>query len=381
MGMPAAATRQRAASVQAGRSTSQSFTHMGRCLAAAAAGAARKLPGWAVVRLLHPLAIMTVSVVIPTYNRAHTVLDAVRSVLTQRFGDLEVIVVDDGSTDDTARRLATVADSRVQYVVGEHAGVSAARNLGVSKSSGKLIAFLDSDDRWYPAKLAGEVSFLRRHPEVDVVFSDLEKRHGDVVFPSFMRQTAVFSRRLRNASYPDGLVLEPREMRLILLEEVPIKPSALTLRRAAFEAVGGFDERWSSSEDWEFLLRLARHHRFAYLDRPLAVLTISPDSLHLVDKSRGETAMIQLLARERDALAGDPEALAAVRRGLVSRVKHFAWHHSDAGYRCRACAVYLQGFALTGDVGLLARALAALLTRPAFASEESEDENATVLTR
>ena len=307
---------------------------------------------------------MNVSVVIPTYNRAHTVLDAVWSVLTQRFRDLELIVVDDGSTDDTAARLAAVGDPRLQVIMGRHAGVSAARNLGVAKASGDLVAFLDSDDLWHPDKLACEVAFLTHHPEVDAVFTDLEKRHGDQVFPSFMRETAVFSRRLENAGYPDGLVLAPREIRLCLLQEVPIKPSALTLRRAAFDAVGGFDETWSSSEDWEFLLRLAREHRFGYLDRPLAVLHISPDSLHILDQSRGERAMIQLLVRERDTLGNDLEALAAVRHGLVSRIKHFAWHYADAGHRRRAAAVFLQGFGLTGDLGLLARAIAVWLPRP-----------------
>ena len=306
---------------------------------------------------------MTVSVVIPTYNRAHTVLDAVRSVLPQRYRDLELIVVDDGSTDDTAARLGALADPRLRVIMGRHAGVSAARNLGVSKASGQLISFLDSDDLWHPDKLAAEVAFLARHPEVHAVFTDLEKRHGDHVFPSFMRQTSVFSRRLERAAYPEGLVLEARDMRLCLLEEVPIKPSALTLRRAAFDAAGGFDETWSSSEDWEFLLRLAREHRFAYLDRPLAVLTISPDSLHILDQSRGETAMIRLLVRERAALGDDVEALAAVRRGLVSRIKHFAWHYADAGSRRRASAVFFRGFGLTGDLGLLARAIAVWLPR------------------
>jgi glycosyltransferase involved in cell wall biosynthesis len=319
---------------------------------------------------------MTVSVVIPTYNRAHTVLEAVRSVLSQRFRDLEVIVVDDGSTDDTAARLAAVPDPRLRVIMGRHAGVSAARNLGVSKASGTLISFLDSDDLWRPDKLAAEVAFLARHPEVHAVFTDLEKRHGDQVFPSFMRQTAVFSRRLAHAAYPDGLVLEAREMRLCLLEEVPIKPSALTMRRAAFDAVGGFDETWSSSEDWEFLLRLAREHRFAYLDRPLAVLHISPDSLHILDQSRGEKAMIRLLARERADLGDDIEALSAVRRGLVSRIKHFAWYYADAGSRRRACAVFFRGFGLTGDLGLLARAFAVWLPRLIPRPLPSEEKHA-----
>ena len=306
---------------------------------------------------------MTVSVVIPTYNRAHTVVDAIRSVLVQSFGDLEVIVIDDGSTDDTAGRIGALADARLRYVRGRHAGVSAARNLGVGRAAGELVAFLDSDDLWHADKLACEVAYLRRHPEVDVVFSDLEKRHGDRVYPSFMRQTAVFSRRLRGAAHPDGLVLESREMRLCLLEEVPIKPSALTLRRHAFAEVGGFDETWSSSEDWEFLLRLAQAHRFAYLDRPLAVLFISPDSLHIVDQSRGETAMMRLLLRERLSLAGDAEALAAVRRGLVRRTMHFAWYHIDRGRRVPAFRIFLRGFTLTGDLGLLARALAVWMPR------------------
>jgi hypothetical protein len=306
---------------------------------------------------------MKVSVIVPTYNRAHAVGDAIASVLAQRYDALELIVVDDGSTDDTAVRIAAVKDRRLRYVLGRHAGVSAARNLGVGHATGDVVAFLDSDDLWHPGKLAAEVEFLAGHPEVDVVFSDLEKRHGDRVYPSFMRQTAVFSERLRGASYPDGLVLEPREMLLCLLEEVPVKPSALVLRRRAFDHVGGFDETWTSSEDWEFLLRLARDHRFAYLDRPLAVLFISPDSLHITDQSRGEEAMIRLLTGEQERLAGDSEALAAVRRGLVVRTPHPGWPHLDHSRRIRAFRVYLHGFALTGDLCLLLRALTAWVPR------------------
>ena len=322
---------------------------------------------------------MMVSVVIPTYNRAHTVLAAVQSVLAQRHRDLELVVVDDGSTDDTAARLAAIKDRRLRCVRGRHAGVSAARNLGVSHASGDIVAFLDSDDLWHPDKLACDVGFLARHPEVDAVFTDLEKRHGDRVIPSFMRATAVFSRRLAHAAYPNGLVLESREMRLCLLEEVPIKPTALTLRRAAFDAAGGFDEGWSSSEDWEFLLRLARQHRFAYLDRPLAVLHISPDSLHIVDQSRGEQAMIRLLVRERAGLGDDPEARAAVRRGLVTRIKHCGWYHADRGHRREASAVFLRGFVLTADLGLLARAIGVWFPRAVAHHVDADKE--TILVR
>ena len=316
-----------------------------------------------VVRGVHGRTRMKVSVVIPTYNRAHSIVSAISSVLAQRHRDLELIVVDDGSSDDTAARVAAIRDRRLHYVQGRHGGVSAARNLGVRRAAGPLVAFLDSDDLWLRDKLTCEVGVLTRHPEVDVVFSDLEKRDGDRVYASFMRQTAVFSRRLGGAPSPEALVLEAREMQLCLLEEVPVKPSALVVRRQAFERVGGFDEGWTSSEDWEFLLRLSRDHRFAYVDRPLAVLFISPDSLHILDQSRGEAAMIRLLLREQQRLAGDPDALAAVRRGLVTRIKHCGWHHIDHGRRARACGVYLRGFARTGDVGLLLRAAAAWMPR------------------
>lgn len=302
-----------------------------------------------------------VSVVIPTYNRAHTVGDAVASVLAQRFDDLELIVVDDGSTDGTADVLSRVRDPRLRFVAGRHAGVAAARNLGVKHARGDLLAFLDSDDLWRADKLTHEVAFLDRHPAAAAVFSDLEKLDGGRSYVSFMRETAVFSDYLRERAYPDGIMFSTREMRLILLQEVPIKPSALTLRRTAFERAGAFDETWSSSEDWEFLLRLARDHRVGYIDRPLALLRVGDDSLHRLDQARGERAMIQLLMRERALLRGDREALAAVQRGLVSRVKHFGWHYVDAGRRRAAAAVFLRGFLVTLQPGLLVRSVAALL--------------------
>src|SRR5919109_4330704 len=168
--------------------TSQRLTHLRTRFAADRRHAARERGARVWYASCTIFGRMTVSVVIPTYNRVRTVPAAVRSVLAQRFRDLECIVVDDGSTDDTVARLATIDDARVRVVMGRHAGVSAARNLGVSKASGDL------------------VSFLARHPGVDVVFTDLEKRDGDQVFPSFMRETAVFARHLGDATYPEGLV-------------------------------------------------------------------------------------------------------------------------------------------------------------------------------
>lgn len=191
---------------------------------------------------------MHATVVIPTYNRGHVVMRAVASALAQTHHDLDV-VVDDGSTDDTADRLKVVDDPRLRYVRCPHAGVSATRNAGVALATGEIVAFLDSDNEWKPGKLRCELAFLARHPEVDAVVTDLEKHDGDVFVPSFMRASPLFSRRLLDARHRDGIVLPSREMYLYLLQEVFVKPSALTMRTAAFRQGGGFDERWSSSED------------------------------------------------------------------------------------------------------------------------------------
>ncbi len=308
---------------------------------------------------------MHVTVVIPTYNRGHVITRAASSALAQSHGDLDVIVVDDGSTDDTADRLKAIDDPRLHYVLRPHAGVSATRNAGVRLAPGELVSFLDSDDEWKPNKLHCELAFLSRHPEIDAVFSDLEKYDGDVFVPSFMRASPLFSRRLTDVRQHDGIVLPSREMYLYLLQEVFVKPSALTMRTGAFRCAGGFDERWSSSEDWEFLLRFARWGRFGYIDEPLVILRISHDSLHRIDQPRGETAMLGLLARERDALAGDSQALAAVRRGLRERVKQFAWYYEDRRQRTTAVGIYLRGFRLMHDPELLLRAAVVWLPQAA----------------
>src|SRR5882762_4591889 len=118
------------------------------------------------------------SVVIPTYNRAHSVGDAIASVLRQTMADLECIVVDDGSTDATPALLASITDPRLRVILGRHAGVAAARNLGVAHARAPLVAYIASDVLWRPDQLSHEVALLDCHPEVAAVFSELAKEEG-----------------------------------------------------------------------------------------------------------------------------------------------------------------------------------------------------------
>lgn len=305
---------------------------------------------------------MDVSVVIPTYNRANVVVNAITSVLGQTRSPLEVVVVDDGSRDDTGARVRALADPRLRYLRQDNAGVSAARNAGVRASRGDVVAFLDSDDLWKPEKLAHDLAVFARHPEVDAVFTDLEKHDGDVYVGSFARDCPPFAALLEARAGTGTVVFTAREMRLVLLEEVPIMPSAFAIRRRMFDRLGGFDTTWRSWEDWELFLRLtAAGGRVAYVDRPLATLIISSDSLHVVDSLRGQRTMLAFLRRQRTTLLHDREARAALRRGVRRLHLRMGWHHLDQGHRLAACGTFLAGFVEIGDVGLLLRAVASLL--------------------
>ena len=189
---------------------------------------------------------MTVSVVLPTYERPDAVSGAVESVLAQTHADLELVVVDGGADDRTPEVVRGYDDSRVRYRRDEGGGVSAARNRGVEATDGDLVAFVDSDDRWHPEKLERQVAALR-DGEYDpaVAYCGMEKSSGQPL----------------TREGESGDVYETvRRM------DVPTYTSTLLVRRDAFESVGGFDERLPCFEDWELCLRLARDHRFAAVD-------------------------------------------------------------------------------------------------------------------
>jgi len=187
-----------------------------------------------------------ISVVIPTRDRARVIRRAVESALRSPRPDLEVVVVDDGSSDGTASLLSQVADERFRYHRANSTGnANRARNIGARLSRGPLIAFLDSDDAFAPTRVDRLIGFFSRRPEVDCLIDGyVEYSHGKV-----------HTHRMPSLE-PSG-----REMRHMLLAHlVPLTNSAITVRRSAFDTVGGYDESMPRHQDREFLLRLARDH-------------------------------------------------------------------------------------------------------------------------
>jgi glycosyltransferase involved in cell wall biosynthesis len=201
------------------------------------------------------MSVPKVSVVIPTYNRSHYVLGAMESVLGQSLGDLELIVVDDGSTDDTASAVRGVADPRVRLLPRRNGGLQAALNQGFAVARGVYWARLDDDDLWAPDMLETTVGVLERRPDVGLVYA--KSRAMD---ESGRPLRFTFGSRGR---YPDD------PLRSLLASCCFGHHTTLT-RRECFTDVGPFDEALRSCEDWDFFLRVARRHTVAFTDRVLS---------------------------------------------------------------------------------------------------------------
>lgn len=299
---------------------------------------------------------MKVSVVIPTFNRTYILGDAIESALAQSHRDFEIMVVDDGSNDDTSDFIKHFPDDRIHYFRHEcNRGCSAAYNTGIRAAGGDLIAFLDSDDLWKPEYLELQVSFFSRHPETDVVFADTEVVGGQKPIPSLcecmQRFQALLARRERSEDY----VFSGREMYLCLLEEVPIKPSAAVIRREMFDRVGMFDESWPSGTDWDLFLRLSRVCRFGYIDRVLATQRRTPDATHQLFRERDKLFLLGIFLNEKAALVDDHEALEGVNRGICDHYNSLAWTYLQSGRERKALSTYWRAFKETWQPKMLRR--------------------------
>ncbi len=194
-----------------------------------------------------------ISIVIPTYNRGWVLKEAIDSVLMQDYPDFEVIVVDDGSTDDTPNILKACGP-RISVFRQQNRGVSAARNRGVREASGSLIAFLDSDDLWMPGKLSVQAEFFRSRPDALICQTEeIWVRNGRRVNPKVRHKK------------PSGDIFEPS------LELCLVSPSAAMLRRSLLEEMGGFDESLPACEDYDLWLRIGCRYPVYLIDTPLIV--------------------------------------------------------------------------------------------------------------
>jgi len=195
-----------------------------------------------------------ISAIIPTYNRGWILKEAVDSVLAQTFCEFELVVVDDGSIDNTLEILSGYKKDRIRIIQQDNKGVGAARNRGATASAGQYIAFLDSDDIWMRDKLSVQAKFFTDHPEAMICQTDeIWIRRGIRVNPK------------KRHKKPTGMIFEPS------LDLCLVSPSAVMMKKSLFDEMGGFDESFRVCEDYDLWLRINCKYPIFLVDRPLIV--------------------------------------------------------------------------------------------------------------
>jgi glycosyltransferase involved in cell wall biosynthesis len=214
---------------------------------------------------------ISVSVVIPTHNRASLLGRSIKSVLGQTYKDFEIIVVDDASTDNTEEVVQSIRDPRIRYLRHEkNRGGSAARNTGIRAAWGQYIAFQDSDDEWLPEKLEKQMEVLAAAPpEVGIVY------------------TAFWRIRSDNKEYIPGPEIQLKEGRVHreLLKGNFVTTQAVLVKRECFQKAGMFDETLPRFQDWELFIRMAKHYEFRYVPEALVRSFFTEDSISAKPKS------------------------------------------------------------------------------------------------
>ncbi len=199
----------------------------------------------------------TISVIVPAYNAERTILQTIESIQEQTFKDLEIIVINDGSSDRTLEILDTVKDQRLKVYSYPNGGLPTARNRGISRATGDYISFIDADDLWTKDKLEKQLLALQRNPKAGVAYSWVIFMVEDSEFPENVTFVPDNKASFSGNIYPD-----------LLLGNFIGNGSNILARRKAIKSVGGFEPSLKSCEDWDYYLRLAAKWEFVLVPEP-----------------------------------------------------------------------------------------------------------------
>ena len=251
-----------------------------------------------------------ISVVIPTYNREHYIEKAIDSVMAQTYQDFEVVLVDDGSEDNTREKIKKYGE-RVLYFYQENKGIPGARNTGIRNSRGDYIAFLDSDDYWRPEKLKRQMKLFNDHPDYGLVASCCASVEMDGSF------------RERNRLGKSGWVLND------IFKANFIRTSSAIIKKSCFEKVGLFDEQLQQCQEYDLWMRMAAEFPIGFINESLTVYVDNPKGIS-IDGLTGR--LFRLIALEKEYLKEKvPEKI--YKRRMAKNYQVVGRHYLKRGNR------------------------------------------------
>lgn len=257
------------------------------------------------------------SIIIPAYNAMNYLPETLKSVLKQTFTDFEVLIINDGSSDNIVEWFCNIIDSRVKLISQENQGVSAARNIGIKNSTGEYIAFIDADDLWEPTKLEKQLQCFKNHPSVGLVHTAMRMidEEGKSLGRTFI-------------SNVEGDALKS------LLQQNTIVTSSVIVSRSCLN-VGNFDNNLHSSEDWELWVRIALRYPIMLIKEPLVFYRQHPNNTtknwQMLEQDLGSIEQVfQLVPQELSYLKNRTYAYANI---------YLAWKALQTGY-CKQAAYF-----------------------------------------
>lgn len=277
---------------------------------------------------------LSVSVVIPTYNRADILTDAFDSALQQTYPPHEIIIVDDGSTDDTEQLVAQLQEkhaashTQIHYIRQQNLGGNVARNTGIESAQGDLIAFLDSDDRWHLDKIEKQIAAFDS-ARTGAVYCGVQHMN-------FETQTVIES-PLRN--YPTGQLLDQ-----LLVKDVTAQTSTYIIRKSVFEHVGGFDTTLQARQDWEMWIRIAQNYTINCVSEILVDFREHSGVRTASDPTKEIRAYKQIRVKYRELLQSKSQLLQLQARAMY--LKRMARVHNKHNISKLKAAVFAIGAAL-----------------------------------
>lgn len=253
-----------------------------------------------------------ISVIIPTYNRANYLSEAIDSVLAQTYKNYEIIVVDDGSTDNT-RKVLEKYSNKIRYIYQENKGPSAARNNGIKNAKGELIAFLDSDDAWLPEKLERQLELFRKNDELGLVSSAYYSCDEYFNLPTLVREKDLSTKR--------------KILPKLFVKNLFATPT-IVVKKKCFTRVGLFNENYKFGEDWDMWIRIALDYEVHYVLEPLCKCRRHNDSITYGMNPKNLEDWKNIIELNRKRAKNLYERIISIRKSI-------AWFYLNVASSCR----------------------------------------------